>query len=401
MMQITDLATEQKMLPLLRQAFRPMFLFGAAFSAIAMLLWGLILGGQLKIQPVGQVLFWHSHEMLFGFACAIVIGFLLTAVQNWTALRAPHGKSLLLLTLLWLSGRLLLLFGQGLPLWLVAAVDLSFLPLAAWLLAKPLLAVKQYRNLFFVPVLLLLTACNLIMYLGLFLGRYDLQQLGSLNAIWLITLLMAIVGGRVIPMFTANGTKTPKVEALVWLDRAALGSLWLIFVLHFFSLHTLVPAKLLSALFALSALLTAIRCARWKIWLTFRVSLLWSLHLAYWFIPLGLALFALRYAGFAISQSIALHALTAGAMGSMILSMMARVSLGHSGRLLQPKQIMAWAFLLVALAGISRTLLIWLLPAHTFSLLWLGIACWVLAYACYVLVYFPVLTTPRADGRPG
>lgn len=401
MMQITDLATEQKMLPLLRQAFRPMFLFGAAFSAIAMLLWGLILGGQLKIQPVGQVLFWHSHEMLFGFACAIVIGFLLTAVQNWTALRAPHGKSLLLLTLLWLSGRLLLLFGQGLPLWLVAAVDLSFLPLAAWLLAKPLLAVKQYRNLFFVPVLLLLTACNLIMYLGLFLGRYDLQQLGSLNAIWLITLLMAIVGGRVIPMFTANGTKTPKVEALVWLDRAALGSLWLIFVLHFFSLASLLPASLLSALFALSALLTAIRCARWKIWLTFRVSLLWSLHLAYWFIPLGLALFALRYAGFAISQSIALHALTAGAMGSMILSMMARVSLGHSGRLLQPKQIMAWAFLLVALAGISRTLLIWLLPAHTFSLLWLGIACWVLAYACYVLVYFPVLTTPRADGRPG
>lgn len=401
MMQITDLATEQKMLPLLRQAFRPMFLFGAAFSAIAMLLWGLILAGQLNIQPVGQVLFWHSHEMLFGFACAIVIGFLLTAVQNWTALRAPHGKSLLLLTLLWLCGRLLLLFGQGLPLWLVAAVDLSFLPLAAWLLAKPLLAVKQYRNLFFVPVLLLLTACNLIMYLGLYLGRYDLQQLGSLNAIWLITLLMAIVGGRVIPMFTANGTKTPKVEALLWLDRAALGSLWLIFVLHFFSLAPLLPSSLLSGLFAFSALLTAIRCVRWKIWLTFRVSLLWSLHLAYWFIPLGLALFALRYAGFAISQSIALHALTAGAMGSMILSMMARVSLGHSGRLLQPKQIMAWAFLLVALAGISRTLLIWLLPAHTFSLLWLGIACWVLAYGCYVLVYFPVLTTPRADGRPG
>ena len=401
MMQITDLATEQKMLPLLRQAFRPMFLFGAAFSAIAMLLWGLILAGQLNIQPVGQVLFWHSHEMLFGFACAIVIGFLLTAVQNWTALRAPHGKSLLLLTLLWLSGRLLLLFGQGLPLWLVAAVDLSFLPLAAWLLAKPLLAVKQYRNLFFVPILLLLTTCNLIMYLGLFLGRYDLQQLGSLNAIWLITLLMAIVGGRVIPMFTANGTKTPKVEALLWLDRAALGSLWLIFVLHFFSLAPLLPSSLLSGLFAFSALLTAIRCVRWKIWLTFKVSLLWSLHLAYWFIPLGLALFALRYAGFAVSQSIALHALTAGAMGSMILSMMARVSLGHSGRLLQPKQIMGWAFLLVALAGISRTLLIWLLPAHTFSLLWLGIVCWVLAYACYVLVYFPVLTTPRADGRPG
>jgi len=401
MMQITDLATEQKLLPLLRQAFRPLFLFGAAFSAIAMLLWGLILGGQLQLQPVGQVLFWHSHEMIFGFACAIVIGFLLTAVQNWTSLRAPHGPTLLLLTLLWLAARLLLLFGEALPLWLVALVDLSFLPLAAWLLAKPLLAVQQYRNLFFVPVLLLLTACNLMMYLGLYLKRYDLQQLGSLNAIWLVTLLMAIVGGRVIPMFTANGTKTTKVGAWPWLDQAALASLWLIFMLHFFSLVPLLPASSLSALFALNALLTAIRCARWKIWLTLRVPLLWSLHLAYWFIPLGLALFALRYAGFAVSQSIALHALTAGAMGSMILSMMARVSLGHSGRLLQPKHIMGWAFLLVAVAGISRTLLIWWLPEHTFSLLWLGIGSWVLAYGCYVLVYFPVLTTPRADGRPG
>lgn len=401
MMQITDLAQEQKLTPLLRLAFRPLFLFGAAFSAIAMLLWGLTLAGHIKLQPVGQVLFWHGHEMIFGFACAIVVGFLLTAVQNWTSLRAPYGRTLLLLTLSWLAGRLLLLFGASLPLVVVAIVDLSFLPLAAWLLAKPLLAVKQYRNLFFIPILLLLTACNCIMYIGLHLQRYDLQQLGSHNAVWLITLVMAIVGGRVLPMFTANGTKTTRVNNIPLLDFAALASLWLIFGLHFFSLASLLPAHVLSALFALSALLTAARCIRWKIWITFKVPLLWSLHLAYWFIPLGLALFALRYAGFPVTHSIALHALTAGAMGSMILSMMARVSLGHSGRLLQPKKIMGLAFLLVFIAGLSRTVITFLLPEFTMNLLWLGIICWVMAYSCYVIVYFPVLTTPRVDGRPG
>lgn len=400
-MQITDLATEQKLLPLLRQAFRPMFLFGAAFSAIAMLLWGMTLAGQLKLTPFANVLFWHSHEMLFGFVSAIVIGFLLTAVQNWTGLRAPHGKSLLFISLLWLAGRLLLLFGQGLPLYLVAAVDLSFLPLCAYLLAIPLIKTGQQRNLFFIPVLLLLTACNLLMYIGVATSRYELVQLGSQNAVWLITLLMAIVGGRVLPMFTANGTQTKKVEAIVWLDRAALGSLWLIFVLHFFALTKHLPALAMSSLFGLSALLLGLRCLRWKIWITLKVPLLWSLHVAYWCIPLGLALYSARYAGVNISNSIALHALTAGAMGSMILSMMARVSLGHSGRMLKPHALMSLAFLLVLAAAISRTLLIWLWPVQTMQWLWLGVGGWVLAYTLYVLVYFPVLTTPRPDGRPG
>ena len=114
-MQITDLATEQKLLPLLRQAFRPMFLFGAAFSAIAMLLWGLTLAGHIQLKPFANVLFWHSHEMIFGFGCAIVAGFLLTAMQNWTGLRAPHGTPLLLLVLCWLAARLLLLLLPGCP----------------------------------------------------------------------------------------------------------------------------------------------------------------------------------------------------------------------------------------------------------------------------------------------
>ncbi|WP_255418888.1 NnrS family protein [Paraglaciecola sp. MB-3u-78] len=229
-----------------------MFLFGAIFSTIAMLLWGLALMGHIQLRTFANILFWHSHEMLFGFVSAIFVGFLLTAVQNWTGLRAPYNKTLLFISLLWLSGRLVLLFGQDLSVYIVAAIDLSFLPICAVLLARPLIKSNQQRNLFFVPVLFLITLCNALMYIGVETGRYDIQQLGSQNAVWLVTLLIAIVGGRVIPMFTANGTQTAKVASIIWLDRISLGSLWLIFILHFSTLAKFIPNSGLSGLFAFS-----------------------------------------------------------------------------------------------------------------------------------------------------
>ncbi|WP_404398159.1 NnrS family protein [Idiomarina loihiensis] len=400
-MQITDRQKEEQLTPILRQAFRPLFLLGAGFSAIAMLLWGLALGGKLSLPVYGNIMFWRSHEMIFGFVIAIVLGFLLTAVQNWTGLRAPHGKTLLILTVLWAAARLMLLLGGELPWWLVAAMDVSLLPVAALLFGRMVLKVNQTRNLFFVPILLLLTVCNLLMHYGLHFGHYHIQVLGAYNAVFLVTLLMAIIGGRVLPMFTANGTQTPKVTPIVWLDRIALGSLWLIFAVHFLNLHTLLPNQIIVVLFGVSAVATGVRVARWKIWITWRVPLLWSLHLAYWFIPVGLALFALRYAGFDLTQSVALHALTAGAMGNMILSMIARVSLGHSGRPLQPKLIMNGAFLLVLIAALTRVFLIWLAPDLASQWLMFSAIAWTMAYGIYVVVYFKVLTTPRADGNPG
>lgn len=401
MLQITDLQVEQKMWPLLRQAFRPMFLLGASFSAIAMLLWILALAGAISLPVYGNVLVWHAHEMIFGFVAAIVVGFLLTAVQNWTGMRATHGRALGILTTVWLLGRLAFLFGANLPVWLVAGIDLLFLPLSAILLAVPLIKVKQQRNLFFVPVLFLLTFCNALMHYGLVSERFDIQQLGSQNAVWLVALLMAIVGGRVIPMFTANGTMTTKAEPIVWLDRIGLGSLWLVFILNITLFSAQLPDVVMAAIYAMSAIALGIRCLRWRIWITLRVPLLWSLHIAYWFIPLGLALFALRELGFNISNSIALHAITAGAMGNMILAMIARVSLGHSGRPLQPKAIMSLAFLLVAVAALSRVLLTWLVPELSMSWFMFSAAAWILAYLIYVAVYLPILITPRPDGRPG
>lgn len=403
-MQNVEVDKELSMPPLQRQAYRPMFLFGALFSAVAMLLWGLLLSNQIKLDVYANVLFWHQHEMIFGFVAAIIIGFLLTAVQNWTGVRATSGWQLLLLTSVWATGRLLILFGGSLPKPLVAAVDLAFLPIAAIFFMRILMKAGQYRNMFFVPVLFVLTLCNLLMHIGAINPKfYSWIQHGSLSSVWVVTLIMAVVSGRVMPMFTANGTGTPRVSPIVWLDKLGLATIWLILAIHLFNLVQYVPAYGLAALFGLSAIVNGIRFVRLRFWITWKVPLLWSFHFAAACIPIGLALFALRYAGFTqISESSAVHALTAGAMGVMILAMMARVSLGHSGRPLHPRPVVSVAFLMVIAAAIIRVVSgIFLPAASSYQGYYWAIAAWVIAYSIYIIVYFVILTTPRADGRPG
>lgn len=400
-MQITDLSEEMKIPVLLRLAFRPLFLGASLFSIIAIAFWGLLLSGHGIWQTALPPVFWHSHEMLFGFTSAVVAGFLLTAMQNWTGLRAPHGKQLLLLVSVWLLARVLLILPVAIPIQVLMAVDLAFLPIAAILLAKPIIAAQQYRNLFFIPVLLLLTLCNASMWAGLWSNQEQLIRHGSTSTVFLITMVMAIVGGRVLPMFTANGTKTKRVESLVWLDRLSLGMLWLVFFIHFLHLQQLVPPIVLASLFGGAALFSAIRIARLKIWITFGTPLLWSLHLAYWCIPLGMALFAARYSGMTVSHSLALHCLTVGGMGGMILAMMARVSLGHTGRMLQPHPLMSSAFAAMLLALACRVLLPLIKPELYVTAIIFTSLLWCFAFGCFVLIYWRILTSPRADGHPG
>ncbi|MGM0481566.1 MAG: NnrS family protein [Pseudomonadota bacterium] len=400
-MQVTNQQREMAITPILRQAYRPLFLLGAAFSAVAILLWGLALLGMVSLPVYGNILFWHSHEMLYGFVVAIVLGFLLTAVQNWTGLRAPHGPTLLILVLLWGAGRLIMLFGQGLPWWLVMAVDVSVLPVAAMLFARLVLKASQKRNLFFIPILLLLAVTSALMHVGYAFNQYEWQVLGAYTGVFLVTLLMVIIGGRVMPMFTANGTMTKKIAPILWLDRLAIGSVWTLFIIHFFNLTLYLPDLWLGCVFAVAAVANAVRAARWKFWLTWRVPLLWSLHIGYWFIPLGFGLLAAHYWGAELTRSTAMHALTAGAMGNMILAMMARVALGHSGRSLKPKPIMSVAFLLMIAAALLRVVFVYLWPELTTDwLLWSSMS-WSLALIIFVLVYFKIFVNPRTDGNPG
>ncbi len=400
-MQITDLKKEQQILPLFRLGFRPLFLFGAAFGLLAMILWGLTLQGIIEFSPYGGSYWWHGHEMLFGFAAAIIAGFLLTAVQTWSGMPGLRGKLLMLLFLLWLVARVGLFvpyFSGG---YLLPLLDMAFMSIAAIILARPLIVVKQLHNLFFVPVLLLFTVANGLMHASVLSTELRYFQLGVNIALFLVAMVMVVVGGRVIPMFTANGTKTAKVSAIVWLDKLAVGSVGLIVVVHLLALIYVLPAPLMAALFLFAGSINLLRCARWRIWVTCKVPLVWSLHLAYWCLSLGLILMAVSYLTTQVTWQTALHLFTIGGMGGLILAMISRVSLGHTGRTLQIQSLMSVAFACVFIAAIVRTFGVLLLPQYTGLLLSISSALWVIAFAFFVWYYAPILCRARVDGRPG
>ena len=388
-------------IPLWRQAFRPFFLAGSLFSVAAISLWVAVLAGAVNITPYGNILFWHAHEMLFGFVGAIVVGFLLTAVQNWTGIRATHGKPLQALFALWLAARIVMLTGvPGHP-WIVFAIDLSFYPVAAILFSILLIRSGNKRNYQITVMLLFLTAANLLTHISVLCSDPSLFLWGMNAGIFVVTLLMIVMGGRVIPMFTANGAGVSLPPPIPWLEAATLLSGWLLAVIYLLNIQRYMPHPWIAAIFTIASLCNTVRAFRWRIWTTFTHPLVWSLQVAYGFIPAGFGLWALHYAGFDISRSAALHSLTAGAMGTLILAMIARVSLGHTGRPLLVGRIVSVAFFLIVSAGVLRILSA-LFPAGLgFVGLCISALCWALAYVIYLAVYYPILTAPRADGRPG
>ncbi|WP_416308307.1 NnrS family protein [Neptunicella sp. SCSIO 80796] len=400
MINITDAKREEQILPLWRLAFRPFFLFGGLFSSFAILLWGLYLADIVSFEPYTNMLFWHAHEMLFGFVSVFIVGFLLTAVQNWTGIRATHGKPLMLLVGLWLTARMAFLLGDVLPAWLIILLDVSFIPLAAGYFFNILRKAGHKRNLFFVPVLLLLAVGNLLLHLSVVLQLPVLKEWGLNATLMIIALIMTIVAGRVMPMFTANGTATCKVEPLRWLEYSVIGTSVTLVALYLSGLVYLLPGEVIAAVFTLAAICQILRCARWKPWITLKHPLLWSLHFAYWFIPLAFALFASYKLGWIVNASIAIHALTAGAMSSMILSMICRVSLGHTGRMLSPPGRVKWLLLLVIWAGLVRVFGV-LTGFDLIIVYLLASLLWSLAYLLFVVTYGSMLVKPRVDGRPG
>lgn len=381
-----------KDIPLFDLAFRPFFLSGALFSVIAVLVWTSLLNGWIGFYPYGSTIWWHSHEMLFGFATAIIVGFLLTAVQNWTGQSSVKGKSLALLWLLWFVARLMLAIDLGLGRWVVALVDLAFLPLVAFLLANLIIRVKLWRNLVFVFVILLMTIANGLMHWAVLSDNPGLATQGSYAMVMLVTLLMTVLGGRVFPMFTANGTGTQKVESIKWLEIGTIGSTVLIAIVYMTGI--ILPTELQTLLLMFAAVCHLIRLLRWRFWVTLKTPLVWSLHLSYACIPAGLFLMALHYSTNQIPLSTALHGLTIGAMGSMILAMITRVSLGHTGRNIVVGKLMSTAFIAIFLSFLVRVFLPVLSNDYSLSVAVAAIL-WALAYGIFSTTFFPILTTKR------
>ena len=386
--------------PLFRLAFRPFFLFGASFSLLAMAVWIATLNGWWDSPLYGGGFFWHVHEMVFGFVASIVVGFLLTAVRNWTGRDSISGLPLVVLVSLWLLARIGFLVVHRADIWL-ASLDISFLLVAAGFLAIPIVSVRQWRNLFFVPLLVLLAVANGMMHLGVLNMDHMLMVNGAHGALGLICILMVTIGGRIIPPFTASGTGTARVAALPWLERVAVGSVWLLMLVFLTGLDGRLPGPAMAALLMIVATANFVRWLRWRFWVTFGVVLLWTLHLAYLFIVAGFFLLALSWIDPDVPSSIAWHSITVGGMGGLILSMISRVSLGHTGRAIVAPSWMIPAHACVFAAAVSRTALVAWLPTRYGVWLDLSGTLWILAFGSFVACYSTLLMKPRVDNQPG
>ncbi len=382
----------------LKLGFRPFFAGAAIFSLLSTLLWlGIYVSGW-RWQPGGlAAVSWHAHEMIFGYAMAVVAGFLLTAVKNWTGVQTLHGYPLLVLFLLWFAARCLLLFGgTGMLVW-AAVADLLFNLLLLVALAYPVFKVRQFKQFGILSKVLLLLLANLLFYIGVLAPYPWGLQAGLYSGVYLVMALIFVMSRRVVPFFIERGLGggvTLKNRA--WMDGASL----LLFV-AFWLADILQPDSLVVAgLAAGLCVLHGVRLAGWYAAGIWKQPLLWVLLLAYVAVVVGFALKA-AVAVFAISPLLALHAFTYGGIGLFTLGMMARVTLGHTGRnILEPPPAVVWIFGLVVVGSIVRVFLPLLDSTH--YVFWIGLSqlLWVSAFALFLLAFMPMLLQPRADGQP-
>jgi len=397
MIQITDNAQEQQLLPLFRLGFRPFFLAGSLFAVISMILWGMLLSGKITLPSQLPSTQWHAHEMLFGFAGAIILGFLLTAVQNWTGYPGLKGKKLALLFSFWLAARIAMFALPPELYWLTMLLELSWMPLAAMVLAQAVYHAKQWRNLFFVPLLLVMTILNAITLMGFKSYDYIMSQHAIWSMLFLVFFIIAVMGGRVIPFFTAKGTGTEKVQPIQILEYLALIPLLLLAIFTWFPDLSVISG----ALALLAGGINLVRVIRWKPQLTLPVPLLWSLHLSYMLLSTGLLFYALALFVPSFNATTMIHLTAIGGFGGVILAMISRVSLGHTGRPLVASKWMNIAFIATALSGVARLILPFMMPELILMAYWISILFWCSAFTLFVLFYAKMLLSARLDKRPG
>lgn len=372
-------------------AFRPLFALLALQGLLIIPYWALAWSGLLSLPSITvNPALWHGHEMLFGFAGAAIAGFLLTAVANWTKRPPVSGYSLLLLCSLWLLARVTWCVPNFSALPFAAALDLGFDILLLALFARELIAADNRRNLKVAAVLLLYTAVNAGMYFALFSGVSNPSQ-WLLAAIYLLILLINIIGGRVIPMFTGNWLRQnlPACRQPTTFNRFDLVVVVITALFMLAALAALPAAGMLGIIAGLAQLL---RLLRWQGWNTRREPLLWSLHLGYAWLGIGLLLNGVALLG-AVPSSAGMHALTVGAISGLILAMSSRAALGHTGRVLTSHPLLTSTFVFINIAALTRVLAALFPGAHI--LLLAAAFAWVVALLTYCIRYFPILLFPN------
>ena len=402
--------------PILNFGFRIFFSAGALFAIITMTLWAFVFTGHTSIDAQAlNPLYWHGHEMIYGYALAIVAGFLLTAVQTWTGVKMPHGYKLLGIFICWLLARLCwAAFALGISiagsssalLYIAALFDMLFVAWMAGVIFRAVLQVKQYKQMGILSKLALLTLGNGLCYWGVFSNDMNLTRIGMYLGFYLIIGLVFTIGRRVVPFFIERGLSvasnkgekyTIKVRNSKAQDIASL-----VLFLAFFIVDIFYPNKYLLTITALGvAIVNIIRLIGWYHRGIWQKPLLWSLYLAFLGMCVSFLLYALQpWLGF--THSIAMHGLALSGIGMMTVAMMARVSLGHTGRSIhQPPKTVNAIFALMVLAFISRVFI----PLVDMSdyLLWVMIAqgAWIACFALFCISYLPILSRERPNGLFG
>jgi uncharacterized protein involved in response to NO len=386
-------------MPLFRLGFRPFFLGAALFAVVLVFVWMLVYihGARLDFSGLTPAT-WHAHEMIFGYTMAVIAGFLLTAIKNWTGRQTLRGPGLVVLFLLWLLARLVPLTGLNVPLAVWAMIDLLFMLLLVIATIMPVLKARQYGQLGIISKLVLLMLSNAMFYLGAAGVIEQGERWGLYSGIYMVIALVLVMARRVIPFFIEKGVEgTVEIKNRPWVDVSSIVLLLGLWITDVFTSQQLIVT-------IIAVMLTILHLIRMAGWYTARIwykPLLWVLYLAYGFIVAGFALTAAE-AWYALSPGLAVHAYAYGGIGVMTLGMMSRVILGHTGRnVFEPPKSFSWCFSLLLAGALVRVVF----PLFNMGMYgyWIGLSqsLWIAAFVVFIVVTAPMLLKTRVDGRDG
>lgn len=376
--------------------FRPLFLLGAGWAALAMAVWIASLSGHLEIPSQFSPVAWHAHEFLFGYLGAVIAGFLLTAVPNWTGRLPVVGWALGGLVFLWLAGRLAVGISAMMPAMAAALIDLAF-PLAlSAVILREIVAGRNWRNLIVLALLFTFMAANALFHLEAAQGTEASQGTGLRLGLAAALMMISVIGGRIVPSFTRNwlakkGSEARPVPPMQRFDKAVLA----VTLIGLLSWVVRPEWPVTGVLLLVAGVMQTMRLMRWKGGATGSEPLVWVLHAGYAFVPLGALVMA---AGILVPDALeiaaAQHVWMAGAVGLMTLAVMTRATLGHSGRELHAGPATASLYVLL-ICAVAMRLAAGIWPELSMTLHWLSVICWVLAFGGFVVVYGPMLVSRR------
>ncbi len=383
--------------------FRPFFLLAGFYGFFPIFSWLWAYLGDGDVPGYFAPSHWHGHEMVFGFVIAAASGFLLTAVPNWTYSKPFQGAPLAALTLVWLLGRAVMWFGWPLSPLFVAIVDLMMIPTLAVYIGRRLVAHGVRQNYIVLVVLSVLFCANLLMHLEALAILPDSAGLGLNLGVFGVIFLVAMISGRIIPGFTANALRREGInvftETPMTVTRLVVLSIVLAILFDLFGGDEGTGRLAAGVTAATAALALLIRMRRWKSFMVVRQPIVWILHAGHFWLIVGFALLAASHFSDEISRDAGLHAFTAGAIGTMIIAMVTRVSLGHSGREIKASPAIVVAYFMVILGSILRVIAALaqtLLPGEGYSyLIGAGGLLWAGGFVVFTIVFWPILTRSR------